>query len=96
VKDCTIEFFYYDRYAEIDIAGEVKFDGNRLVVSYELDDGGYVVYQGVEQGAGHYELRAPAVNGKATLHMFEKSRILEGFWFEQDEDWRGMWRIRLR
>lgn len=95
VKECTIEFFYYDQGAEMDIEGEVKFDDSRIVVSYPLEDGGYVVYHGTERGKGHYELRAPAINGKASLHMFEKSKILEGYWFEADEDWGGMWRIRL-
>lgn len=66
-----------------------------IVVSYEVENGGHIVYQGTEKGNGHYELSAPNVNGKATLHMFEKSRILEGYWAEEDEDWRGMWRVRL-
>lgn len=93
VKKCTIEFFYYDRGYEGGVEGDVKFDGNMIVVSYGLEDGGYVVYKGTEKGDGHYELRASSVNGKATLHMFEKSKILEGYRFEEDE--RGMWRIEL-
>lgn len=28
VKECTIDFFYYDQGAEVEIGGEVKFDGN--------------------------------------------------------------------
>lgn len=95
-QNCSIDFFYYERAVDLDVDGEVRFDGNMIVVSYELDNGIHVVYQGTEKGKGHYELRSPAVNGKATLHMFEKSIILEGFWFEQDEDWRGMWRIRIK
>ena len=95
VKKCIIDFFYYDEGAEVEIEGEVKFDDSRIVVSYELEDGGYVVYQGTEKGKGHYELKAPSVNGRATLHMFEKSKILEGYWFESDEGWSGMWRIKL-
>lgn len=96
VKECTIEFFYYDQGAEVEVEGEVRFDDTRISVSYEIEDGGYVVYQGTEKGKGHYELRAPSINGRATLHMFDSSRILEGYWAEREEDdIRGMWRIRL-
>lgn len=95
VKDCSIDFYYYERAAEFDVHGEVRFSDNMLIVSYELENGTHVVYQGTEKGKGHYELRAPIVNGKATLHMFDHSKILEGYWFEEDENWSGMWRIRL-
>jgi hypothetical protein len=94
-QECTIDFFYYDEGADVEIEGEVKIDDSRIVVSYESEDEGYVVYQGIEKGKGHYELRASAVNGRATLHMFENSSFLEGFWYEQNDGRRGMWRIKL-
>lgn len=95
VKKCSIDFFYYDEGAELDVEGEVKFEDAKIIVSYAIQDGGYVVFHGVEKGRGHYELIAPNRNGKATLHMFEQSTILEGYCFDQEDDCQGMWRIRL-
>jgi hypothetical protein len=62
------------------------------VVSYE-DDRGVVNYKGEGKGPGHFALESLERNGKATLHMFEGSTILEGFWIE--EGWKGFWRITL-
>jgi hypothetical protein len=57
---------------------EVRIDENVIVVSYE-DDRGVVNYKGEGKGPGHFALESPEWNGKATLHMFEGSKILEGF-----------------
>ncbi|MCX5718227.1 MAG: hypothetical protein NTW44_08025 [Nitrospirae bacterium] len=56
VNKYSIDFSYFDEGAEVKIEGEIKFDDSRIVVSYPLEDGGYVVYQGTEKGKGHYEL----------------------------------------
>lgn len=70
---------------------DVKIDGRDIVVSYR-GDRGPIVYTGREIGDGHYDLQS-ASHGKATLHRFPNSYILEGFWRDGAE--RGMWRITL-
>lgn len=91
-KDSKVDLFFYDYVASVNEPCEVRIDGDSIVVSYE-DDGEYVVYKGQEHGIGHYELKASAVDGRASLHMFPDGKILEGYWVEQGQ--RGMWRIRL-
>ena len=58
-----------------------------------LADGEHTSYRGQEQGPGHFELHGNGFDGRATLHMFEGSNILEGGWVEEGA--KGMWRIRL-
>lgn len=70
----------------------VKIEDKKILVEYEGEDG-FVQYIGEEKGQGHFELSCPAVSGKASLHMFADSEILEGSWFEGG--YRGMWRIHL-
>ena len=86
------DIYYRDTEADLDEPCEVRVDGNSIVVSYE-DDGGHTVYKGIENGIGHFELSAPTVKGRASLHMFKHNRILEGYWEEDGQ--RGMWRIKL-
>jgi hypothetical protein len=69
----------------------VKISEAEILVEYE--DDGFCQYVGRSRGVGHYELQAPALNGHASLHMFEGSEHLEGTWVEGT--YRGMWRIRL-
>ena len=90
-RDCKVDIFYYEGDADIEKC-EVRFEGNKIVVSYK-DEGGYTTYSGESQGEGHFELTAPSVRGMATLHMFSKGRILEGYWREGGDG--GMWRIFL-
>ncbi|MBF0274969.1 MAG: hypothetical protein HQK84_07035 [Nitrospinae bacterium] len=75
-----------------DLICEVKFGEGRIVVSYK-DDEGDVIYRGNEDGEGHYLLECAERDGKASLHMFSKSEILEGHW--KEGDYRGFWRITL-
>jgi hypothetical protein len=70
----------------------VKIENKKILVEYE-DADGLVQYVGEEKGQGHFELSCPAKSGKASLHMFANSGILEGSWFEGG--CRGMWRIHL-
>lgn len=93
-KNARMDNAYYDqRTALEDDSCEVRIDGEQIVVSYE-DDDGVVLYKGKEHGLGHFQLTAPERDGKATLHRFEGSKILEGFWIEGGE--KGFWRVTLR
>lgn len=71
----------------------VRFEDNKIIVTYEDEDGRYVEYKGSKKGKGHYLLFSKEVNGKASLHCFEGSKKLEGSWFE--DDLKGMWTIEL-
>ncbi|WP_369987090.1 hypothetical protein [Pseudomonas xanthosomatis] len=76
--------------ATFDAPCKVTIEGDAITIAYE-DDGQTWYYKGKAKGLGHYELRAEHFQGRATLHAFEDSRILEGSWIEEDR--RGMWRI---
>lgn len=69
----------------------VKIANGKILVEY--DDAGLVQYVGEEKGQGHFVLSCAAVSGKASLHMFANSEILEGSWIE--DGYRGMWKIML-
>ena len=83
--------FYSDEPAAEDYPCVVKIDDNEIVIEYE--DDGIVQYRGSNRGDGHFELHATGVEGKASLHMFPGSSIIEGSWIE--DGYRGMWRIKL-
>ena len=87
-----MEIAYYDDRADIKRC-EVKIEGDSIFVSYEGAEG-YVTYSGQENEAGHYTLLCDAVKGKATLHRFKESYILEGHWIERGL--KGFWRITLQ
>ena len=64
-------------------------------VTYEdeaMDDSS-VSYEGQEQGEGHYLLECESLDGRASLHRFSDSLILEGFWETAEAS--GMWRVEL-
>ena len=69
----------------------VTIENEKILVEYE--DEGRVQYFGREIGKGHFSLECPEHSGKASLHMFEGSEILEGSWVESS--YRGMWKIKL-
>lgn len=71
----------------------VRIDDHEILVEYEDEDDGVVQYRGKNNGDGHFELSSTDVNGRASLHMFPNSSILEGSWVE--DSYRGMWRILL-
>ena len=83
--------FYSDEPAHEDYPCAVQIDDNQIIIEYE--DGGLRQYRGENVGNGHFELHAPELQGKASLHMFPGSSILEGSWLEGG--FRGMWRIKL-
>ena len=91
-KNSKMSTVYYDAdQADENVPCVVKFDDATILVEYE--DDGIVQYRGKERSPGHFELFSDAVNGKATLHMFPGSKLLEGSWIEDGA--RGMWWVEL-
>ena len=83
--------YYSDDSASENDPCVVKITENEILVEY--DDDGLVQYRGANDGSGHFVLNAEQINGRASLHMFAQSSILEGSWIEGG--YRGMWRIEL-
>lgn len=83
---------YYDGDDRVDCDCQVRIEGQKIVVSYD-DDDGPMVYQGSETAAGHYRLVSSRKNGRATLHREPGDDVLEGHWIEAGYE--GMWRIQL-
>lgn len=92
-KNCRVDLYYSDDNPELNDAGyEVRLTGEELVVSYE-GAVGWVNWKGKDLGGGHFEMVSPEVEGRAMLHRYGVSEILEGNWNEAGDH--GMWRIRL-
>ena len=74
----------------LDESGEIE-------VSYKsgTSEGGLISYAGMAQGEGHYWLESIMNGGRASLHRFPDSQILEGYWEVEEEKEKGMWRIEL-
>ncbi|PSF09004.1 hypothetical protein C7H09_08160 [Marinobacter fuscus] len=87
-----MDILHFDDTSYEDEPCQVRIGEKDIVVDYE-EDGKRILYRGHERGAGHYELTSEQVKGRATLHRFEGSNILEGSWIEDGV--RGMWKIRL-
>lgn len=68
----------------------VEINEKTISVRYEEDEGGSVNYAGKNDGNGHFRLSG-SDGGKASLHMFPDSNILEGYWTANTCS--GMWRI---
>ncbi len=90
--NARMDSFYGDTDSYLDFPCSVRFERDRIKVEYE-GGAGPVSYSGTEIGAGHYKLTADGFDGAATLHCFEGSNILEGFWIEDRRQ--GMWRVTL-
>jgi hypothetical protein len=92
-KNATSCTYFLGKEAAESSVCEVRItEKGEIVVSYETDDG-YTVYKGQEQGKGHYLLESDEPFGRGSLHRFEGSQILEGYWEEDGS--KGMWRIEL-
>jgi hypothetical protein len=94
--DATYDALFFDGWTpHTDRVCHVLFDGGQIKVRYVDGEGNTVVYVGNERGPGHFELTARKADGdgKATLHRFEASNVLEGYWCEGTV--RGMWRISM-
>ena len=90
--DCHFDSLFYDCEGVRDVPCRVRIGDGTIQVAYE-DEGQMIHYNGTEMGEGHFELRCPAIKGKASLHMFPKGRVLAGSWEEHGGC--GMWRVRL-
>lgn len=88
----TFDTYFADDEMTADRPCRVQIGAGLIEVTY-ADDGATVRYSGREQGEGHFDLAAPEIAGKATLHRFSKDRFLEGYWREGQV--KGMWRITL-
>jgi hypothetical protein len=89
----TQEVFHANRGARSDWPCRVRLGDRLIEVTYTDDEERVIRYGGREAGAGHFELNAPAVDGRASLHRFDGGKFLEGYWCEGNV--RGMWRITL-
>lgn len=84
--------YFSDEVSEsLDCQVRIESDGE-IAISYETD-GQHIVYKGSAEGDGHYLLSCENVEGRATLHAFSGSKILEGYW--EENGFKGMWRIEL-
>lgn len=83
--------YYSDDAASQNFPCIVKMTDDEILVEY--DDDGLVQYRGVNDGSGHFVLTAREVDGRASLHRFPESEILEGSWVEGAV--LGMWRVHL-
>ena len=93
-KDCKASILYFSK----DAAAEnepctVKITQEAILVEYIDEDDGLIQYKGKNNGDGHFQLVSEKVRGRATLHRFAESTLLEGSWVEDGE--RGMWKIDL-
>ncbi len=91
-RGCSMDSYYETGEFYPDTPCEVRISGGTIAVSYVTDDQ-FVVYEGPEIEPGHFELTAPKVSGRATLHRFQDDEVLEGSWSEDGLS--GMWRIIL-
>jgi hypothetical protein len=64
-----------------------------VIYEDEAMDDSSVSYEGHEQGEGHDLLECESLDGRASLHRFSDSLILEGFWETAEAS--GMWRVEL-
>lgn len=92
---CNADIYYSDGRAAVinDHGYIVRLTDETIEVAYD-DEEGPVCYKGKNGGDGHFELTATERNGRASLHYFNNSLYLEGYWHEGD--CRGMWRISLK
>ncbi|MBU0594257.1 MAG: hypothetical protein KKH74_11055 [Gammaproteobacteria bacterium] len=93
-KNATCWTYYSSQEAAERMPCEVRIneESGEIAISYESEDG-YTVYSGNESGDGHYVLECEEVQGRASLHRFPSSSILEGYW--EENGLKGMWRIEL-
>ncbi len=98
VKYCTMTVTHCGPYEDEMYPCEVVISNAKIAVSYSDGEGGYTVYQGMDSGHGHFNLKLVNKDGdggkvgNATLHrVYGYPDELEGSWFEDGA--RGYWRI---
>ena len=87
-KNATTQIFF----SEQESSCEVRIVKSEIVVSYRVG-ARLVSYEGREVAPGHFELTAPKIRGRATLHRAPNSDWLEGHWVEGEVE--GMWRLHI-
>lgn len=90
-KSTMTSIYYSKDPADENFPCTVKITEQEILVEY--DDEGLCQYAGHNDGTGHYHLNLRDGDGRATLHQFPGSRLLEGSWIEDGA--RGMWRIEI-
>jgi hypothetical protein len=89
---CRMETFYGDEASDV-IDCQVRIGDGQIVVSYD-EEAAVQVYQGNDDGSGHFVLQSKINGGRATLHFRTPGEdVLEGSWIE--EGYSGMWSIDL-
>ena len=84
--------YFDDRPARRFDDARVEIEARTIVVEWR--DGDQTVrYQGARNGQGHFLLHGEDHQDNATLHRFEHSVILEGFWKHHGDS--GFWRVHL-
>jgi len=71
---------------------DVKIGDQEIALSFRGEDGP-LTYAGKEHGEGHFKLKSPSVEGRATLHLLPCNGVLEGAWRARGAH--GRWRIHL-
>lgn len=91
--DAWIEEGYFDERAVSRIR-DVEVEIGTQTIRVEWREGLHACrYEGTRNGQGHFLLRSEDSDGDATLHRFQLSTILEGFWKRNDQS--GFWRVHL-
>ena len=92
-RNCRMRVMYFDNQKTDDIPGEVRFEEDTIVISYEGADG-HEVHIGKEESSGHYITFCKETGGRGVYHRLPGSNILNGYWKEVD-GFEGMTRIDL-
>lgn len=92
--NALIEKGYFDERPILRVRDVVVDIGVRTILVEWREVSRVQRYEGVRTGQGHFLLRSDeGAEGDATLHRFQHSTILEGFWKRNGKS--GFWRIHL-
>lgn len=91
-RNSEIETFFRTAKESENTPCEVRIGNGKIVVSYRLESGPEV-WEGGDDGTGHFALKLSNASCRATLHLTSNGETLEGSWFYEGEY--GMWRIDL-
>jgi hypothetical protein len=88
-----IDLGYFDQRPIDRVRKAVVEIGMRTILVEWWEGSRALRYEGVRNGQGHFLLRSDNGAGSATLHRFQHSTILEGFWTRDGKN--GFWRVHL-
>lgn len=91
--DVLLEKAYFDQRPVLRVRNATVDIGVRSIVVEWQEGTRKYRNEGVRTGQGHFILEAGDGAGKATLHRFQNSSILEGFWTTSSRS--GFWRLHL-